>query len=70
MAINVETAKNTIKANLKRKMSLAYEKPEDVYDQFAGFIADAISEALQHVKDHADVTGVTAGTETIAGGID
>ena len=39
-------------------------------ETLARAIAPGIMTALQHIKDSADVTGVTSGAETVAGGVD
>ena len=71
MAINVTTIQANAKAALKTAMSLAYGEPEAAYDEFAGILADNIVPAiLDEIKDNADLTGVTAGTDTVAGGVD
>jgi hypothetical protein len=70
MAIDVSATKAVIKANLKTSMAAAYGQDESAYDEFAGFIADAIGAGLQHVKDDADLTGVSSGGDTVPGGVD
>jgi len=78
MAINIATTKAaaiaSAKANIKTAMATAYGEPEATYDEFAGIIAngvgEAIEDALTEIKTNADVTGVTAGSDTVAGGVD
>ena len=70
MAIDVTTTKAAIEAALKADLAAAFGLPEATYDDFAAAIASAIATALQHVKSDADVTGVTAGGDTVAGGVD
>lgn len=37
---------------------------------FVQVLADGIGRALQHIKDDADVVDVTAGSDTVTGGVD
>jgi len=39
-------------------------------NKLARAIAPGVLVALQHIKDNADVTGVTAGTDTVHGGVE
>lgn len=39
-------------------------------DKLARAIAPGIIAALQHIKDNADVVGVTAGPDTVLGGVE
>lgn len=71
MAITVSTIQSNVKAALKTAMNVAYGEPEAAYDEFAGILADAIVPAiLDEVKDNADLTGVTSGSDTVVGGVD
>lgn len=70
MAIDVNGTKATIKADLKTALSAAFGLAEADYDSFAGIIADAIATSLSHIKTDADVTGVSAGGDTVSGGVD
>jgi hypothetical protein len=69
MAIDVSGTKATIKAGLKTALATEFGLSEATYDAFADIIADAIGTALTHIKDDADVTGVTSGSDTVAGGV-
>ena len=70
MAINVDTAKASIKAAIKTQAVSLWGHTEPDYDDFATLLSDAIGLALQTIKDTADVTGVTSGSETVSGGVD
>ncbi len=71
MAINVSGTNATVKAAIKTAMATAYGEAESVYDEFAGILADAIATPiLDEIKDNADLTGVTSGGDTVAGGVD
>jgi len=71
MAINVTTTTATVKAALKTAMAAAYGSPEATYDEFAGIMADAVVPAiLNEIKTNADLVGVTAGSDTVPGGVD
>ena len=70
MAITVATVQAAVKAALKTAMATAYGQPEATYDQFAGILADNIVPAiLNEIKNNADLTGVTAGSDTVVGGV-
>jgi hypothetical protein len=70
MPIDVNGTKATIKAALKTAFATEFGLSETAYDAFSGIIADAIGTALSHIKTDADVTGVTSGSDTVAGGVD
>lgn len=75
MAIDVNGTKATIKAGIKTAMANEFATEEngyteETYDVIAGIIADAIGTALSHIKTDADVTGVSSGGDTVAGGVD
>jgi hypothetical protein len=70
VAIDVNIAKATIKAAIKAQAVSLWGHTEPDYDDFATLLSDAIGLALQTVKDNADVTGVTSGSETVSGGVD
>lgn len=71
MAINVTQIQADVKAAIKTAMSTAYGEAESVYDEFAGILSDAVVPAiLNEIKDNADLTGVTEGSDTVAGGVD
>ena len=70
MASNVAGTNATVKAAIKTAMASAYGEPEATYDEFAGILADAISDSiLNEIKDNADLTDVTSGSETVSGGV-
>lgn len=77
MAINSTQLRSDIKDHIKQSMSdyvnnVAGEQvstPED-YADIADVFAGAIILVAQHIKDNADVTGVTAGSDTVTGGVD
>lgn len=70
MAIDVSGTTATIKAEIKTACAAAFGLTEETYDSFAQVIADAIGTALSHIKTDADVTGVSAGGDTVSGGVD
>jgi hypothetical protein len=70
MAIDVSGTVATMKATMKTAMKNEWGNTEADYDKLAQFITDAIGTAMQHIKDNADVTGVTSGVDTVAGGVD
>ena len=71
MAIDIAAVKATAKAALKTSMSSALGEPEATYDQVAGLFTESVIDAiLTEIKDNADLTGVTSGSDTVAGGVD
>ena len=71
MAINVTAVKATAKAALKTAMALELGEPESTYDTVAGLFTDSVVDAiLTEIKVNADLTGVTAGGDTVVGGVD
>ena len=71
MAIDITTTRATAKAALKTGMSTAFGESEATYDTVAGVFVDAIVQAvLDEIKDNADLTGVTSGSDTVTGGVD
>ena len=71
MAIDVTATTAASRAAIKTAMAAAYGEAESVYDEFAGILADnVVKVVLDEIKDNADVTGVTSGSDTVAGGVD
>ena len=70
MAINIIKVQSDVRTAIKTAMSVAYGEPEPNYDAFAGVLADSIVPAiLNEIKNNADDTGITAGSDTIGGGV-
>ena len=70
MAIDVSGTKAAIKAQLKTDFAALSGLTEATYDDVSEILSTAIAAALQHIKDDADVTGVSSGGDTVAGGVD
>ena len=71
MAINITAVKATAKAALKTAMSTEFGESEATYDTVAGVFTESVIDAiLNEIKDNADLTDVTAGSDTVAGGVD
>lgn len=70
MAIDVAGTKAAIKAQLKTDLAASTGLTEAQYEDFAEAVASGIAAALQHVKDDADLTGVSSGGDTVLGGVD
>lgn len=70
MAITVATIQSAVRDSIKAAMDTAYGGGEAKYDEFAGIMSDAIVPAiLNEIKDNADLTGVTSGSDTVIGGV-
>ncbi len=71
MAIDIAAVKVTAKAALKTAMAAELGEPEATYDAVAGLFTDSVIDAiLTEIKDNADLTGVTSGSDTVAEGVD
>lgn len=67
-----QAMKDAIKAEFITQFG-GSDPPNDedgIADGMAAVLAKCIELALAEVKDNADVTGVTAGSDTVAGGVD
>ena len=40
------------------------------FEAFAAIMAEAMARVAEHIKDDADVTGVTSGSDTVIGGVE
>lgn len=55
MAMNKANCNAAVKAAIKTAMSSEYGEPESTYDDFAGILADGISDTIiQHILDNAE----------------
>ena len=74
MAIDVATAKAAAIAAVKAQLDIDFATAAPDADTGLQFLADAIGEAIEvaldEIKDNADLTGVTSGGDTVAGGVD
>lgn len=83
MAINVTQLKADIKTKIEDNMSaytnniyhnLSGDVPPDTtpsdFSAFAEALADAMIIVAQHIKDNADLVGVTAGSDTVLNGLE
>ena len=71
MAISASTAETAAAAAVKAELIVKFPTATvSGLGDLADAIAKAASVAVQHVKDDADLTGVTSGGDTVAGGVD
>ena len=74
MAIDVAATKAAAIVAMKAQFDIEFAEPAATSDaglqSLANAIAEGIEIALQEIKDNADLTGVTSGGDTVAGGVD
>lgn len=75
MALNATTIEATVKSAVKAQFLTSFGDPpptsaEDIADAMAEVIAQVVPGIIAAVKSDADLTGVTAGSDTVSGGVD
>ena len=77
MALNAATIKAAVRADVRAEFLAQFgisvpppETESDIADAMADVIAIVVDEIIAAMKNDADLTGVTSGSDTVAGGVD